>query len=207
MSADPYDTLAALSDIRMVFEIGCDYMHWTTPTLRRIYPTATLHCFDTLPDNADRVRDTDAVSRLDAVFHNIAIGDKSGDTRLWVASNEGASSSLKRPVATGDHPEHVVNWLSEPITVPCMTLDDFCSEHNIKHVDLIHMDVQSGEDLVIKGATEMLKRTRYIFTEHNTGQCYHGEPAFIGISALLTGWTALRVWPYDALFRNDNILP
>lgn len=205
MSTDPYDTLAALPNIKMVFEIGCDYMHWTTPTIRRIYPDATIHCFDPVPENLMRVRANDAEKLLTATFHNFAIADTTGLKHLWLASNDGASSSLKRPVVTGIHPEHVVNFESEAITVRCITLDEFCYLRDIKSIDLIHMDVQSGEDLVIKGATEMLKHTRYIFTEHNTGQCYNDEPAFSGISALLPGWIAIHCWPYDALFRNDNL--
>lgn len=205
ITTDPYDTLATLPDIKMVFEIGCDWMHETTPILRRIYPDATLHCFDPLLDNLARVRETKAEARLNAKFHDFALGNGIGWMDLWIASNGGLSSSLKHPVAIGLNADNIVNWREQPAEVFCTTLDCFCSGHGVRNIDLIHMDVQSGEDLVIKGGTEMLKRTRYIFTEHNTDSLYHDEPTFHGILALLPGWTAMHVWPYDALFRNDNL--
>lgn len=205
MSTDPYDTLAVLPEIRMVFEVGCDYMHETTPILRRIYPDATLHCFDPAPPHAAAVSATQAESRLNATFHNIGLADTSGIYPFWLSSGGCFASSLKRPVATGPHPENVINWSADPSYVFCMKLDDFCAKWNIKSIDLLHMDVQSGEPLVIAGGSHMLKHTRYIFTEHNTDRCYIDEPALSGILALLPGWTAMHVWPYDALLCNDDL--
>ena len=39
----------------------------------------------------------------------------------------------------------------EGFIVPAITLEDFCKENNIDHIDVIHMDVQGNEYWAIKG--------------------------------------------------------
>lgn len=201
IESDILEVLATIPDIRMVFEVGCDCMVYTTPTLRRLFPAATLHCFDPLPSNQAIVKALDAEAALNAHFYPLALIDDIGICPFWPSTNRGYSSSVKEPVIVGDI-GNAVSW-SSPIRVPCVTLDAFCHQRAIPSIDLLHMDVQSGEAMLLKGAKQMLPHIRYIFTEHNTTGSYKDEPGLQGIMALLPGWSAVHVWPYDALLRND----
>ena len=60
--------------------------------------------------------------------------------------------------------------------VECFTLDNYCSQHSITHVDLLKADVQGAEFQVILGATGLLesRQIAYVVLELTFGDSYDG---------------------------------
>ena len=54
-----------------------------------------------------------------------------------------------------------------------MRLDDWANNNNIERVDLIWMDVQGAEGEVLDGGKNIIKNTRYIWSEY-------GETSYAG---------------------------
>jgi hypothetical protein len=66
------------------------------------------------------------------------------------------------------------------------------------------MDVQGAEDLVIKGGRELLRRTKFIYTEYNNSEMYEGQLNLDGILDLLgDSWELIEVFDNDILLKNN----
>lgn len=114
------------------------------------------------------------------------------------------SSSISdfMPVLTKTWP-----WLKvqETIEVQCWRLDDFCAKVNVDHIDFIWMDVQGAERLVFQGATEMLQRTRMIWTEYDGGSFYKDSSNIDDIRAFFPDWEVIADCGGDVLLRNRRL--
>ena len=71
------------------------------------------------------------------------------------------------------------------------------------------MDVQGAEGDVIEGGREILKRTRYLYTEYSDKELYEGELTLQQILSTLPGeWKVLKKYERrndgDVLLRNLN---
>lgn len=62
-------------------------------------------------------------------------------------------------------------------SVPCIRLDTFCDDNNIKHVDFLHVDVEGAEHRVVKGFGEL--RPSILWMETYLGKDYYGKDAYI----------------------------
>ena len=116
------------------------------------------------------------------------------------------ASSLK-PIKHG----LVVNpWLryEDDITVRYITLDSFAKENGIDHIDFIWCDVEGAYAEVVDGAKEILKRTRYFYTECEDVETYEGEIMYSALRQKMEsiGWELVYRFRYDALFINMGII-
>lgn len=200
--------LPSIAPASMIFDIGCDRLSLSAPILRDAFPEAIIHAFDPEPRHIKALAETGDDRRLNIYFHPVAVCDRSGGRDFWQSQplpGEGdswfMSGSIREPVIKGDG----THYKSNPISVHTVTLDDFCQVHVIDAIDLICLDVQGSEDLVLRGASRMLPRIRYVYAEHNAGANYEGEPGFDGIARLLPGWELVEMWEFDALWRNLSL--
>ena len=71
-------------------------------------------------------------------------------------------------------------------------------------IDFIWADTQGAEGAIIRGATETLKFTKYLYTEFSDYEMYEGQINLDGILKLLPTWKVLKI--YETQFRDDNVL-
>ena len=148
----------------------------------RMFPNAKLHAFEPVPTNYSTVeKNLSQHPELNAEAHCIALSDRNGTAVLNLSSAEGEmerhgnkSSSLLEPGRTTE----VFPWLqfNEHIEVQTRTLDDFCSEHSVVAIDLIHMDVQGAELMVLRGASRMMEHIKTIWMEVERVPLYRDQP-------------------------------
>lgn len=81
----------------------------------------------------------------------IAASQSSGTQTLHIRSTlePGASSVFDIPYA------------DESLTVPTVSLDDYCDAQHIERVDLLKMDIEGAEESAIQGMSRGLKQGRY----------------------------------------------
>ncbi len=199
----------SMGEVRMIFDIGCDRMVWSTPFLRDGFPTATIHSFEPDPQNVKYIYETFAADRFRVDFHPWAMGREPRSLPFWqTTGTDGGewpwSGSTKRPISMERQSTAAFHFKAEPVNVLCMSVDAFCDEFTIPSIDLLCMDVQGAEADILLGAKAMLPHIRYIYAEHNSGGVYDGEPGLAGLQALLPGWETVELWPYDVLFKNPN---
>ena len=121
------------------------------------------------------------------------------------------SGSIHEPVTYHNSSKYGARWpgtlFEEQVTVESKTLDTFCAENNISHIDFIWMDTQGAERDVINGALNMLPNIDFIYTEYYDEEMYKNCPSLEEIKNLLPNFKLVQNWPFndadggDALFK------
>lgn len=124
------------------------------------------------------------------------------------------SGSTLRP--TGHLTQSPWVTFDEAVEKPGIRLDTYALQHQLGPVDFIWADVQGAEHKLIAGATEVLKRTRFLFTEfydpqlcgniHRLPEHYAEQRNLGSLMALLLGWTIRGFYlGHNVLLENRNL--
>ena len=91
--------------------------------------------------------------------------------------------------------------------IDVVSLDDFCSNNNITHIDFIKIDTEGFELEVLKGAKKVISdiKPKYIQVENNWHQLFMGSSIF-QISELLKGYD-VYILRKNSLKKTDPSLP
>jgi FkbM family methyltransferase len=199
--------------VGVVIDVGCWLMN-ETRAMRERWPLATIICFEPDPRSVGALLADGTPAALNAQLFPMAVGHKIGTVQLWKSTNlrNGdpenqfwQASSIRKPVNFGEPSSLVGNpciFERDPVGVSMVPLDAFIPLTHLQTIDLLWIDAQGAEDAILMGAQGMLKRTRWIFGEHNTGGLYEGAPDIEALKALLPDWEILEVLPYNFVARN-----
>lgn len=94
------------------------------------------------------------------------------------------------------------------IQVDTVTLDSYCHRNNIESIDFIYMDVQGAESKVFEGAENILKKTKYIYTEYSDFEMYDGQKPLLDLLKQLKTFIVLDIWskePSNVLLMNTAL--
>jgi len=154
--------------------------------------------FEPIPESFEVLK-----NNVIGIVVNKALGSYNGKAIMYIASNEGVSSSLLEPLYHSvQYPEILFD---DTLEVDIIKLDDYlghCTEFNF-----INIDVQGYELEVFKGAVEALESIDYIMAEVNRRDLYKGCVQVTELDSFLDGYGFGRVetcWPEitwgDALY-------
>ena len=121
------------------------------------------------------------------------VGARDGEqVELFVASNDGQSSSILKPA------QHLSAFptvtFDAKIQCTSYTLDTIARSIKTNHAqfpeyyDLIYVDVQGAELEVFKGANQCLLNSRFIFTEIGLGGGYEGDVSYMKLIGFLNAY-------------------
>jgi FkbM family methyltransferase len=136
-----------------------------------------------------------------------AVSNKVGTQDFWLSEKPGAqwtcSSSLLLPEKhLEEHPQIRFN---RRVQVRCTTLNEYCKANAIPEIDFLWMDVQGAEHLVFEGATDVLKSTRYIYTEYADNEQFRSQKSLAELLVILgSDWQVVEKWDYDVLLKNNS---
>jgi len=195
-----------------ILDIGCNDGSSSLEFVK-VFPSGTFHAFE--PDPRAYRLAAERLAPSPVHLHNIALAGADGPVTFHPSGGtlpgmeeefpEGwhFSGSLRPPKT---HTE-VFPWVTfeETLEVSGRTLDSWAAEHGIARVDFIWMDVQGAEDLIIRGGTRTLARTRYLYTEYSYAEFYEGQLGLAELLEMLPGWEVVRLYYLDVLLRNTNV--
>ena len=191
-------------DAPIVLEIGCCE---GTDTLNflNIFESIRLFCFECDPKNCDDHRNLVDDPRCQLI--EAAIADKNEDIIFHRSGgrNRRASGSIRIPK---DHLRmHPWCTFSEDLIVKGITLDTWCEQNGIDHVDLMWCDVNGGESAMIAGAQKIFRNTRYIYTEFGSDkyEIYEGGISKDQIKALLPNFEEILIHTNNVLLKNTEL--
>lgn len=131
-----------------------------------------------------------------------AIGAVEGEATLYLsAGNWTASSSLRKPFKHLDVYPYVA--FAGEVKVRITTLDGFCDQHGIDHIDFVWADIQGAERDMIAGGSKILMKTKFMFLERMHDELYEGQ--WVGedtVKALAEDWGVVANFPDDILLYN-----
>jgi FkbM family methyltransferase len=114
-----------------------------------------------------------------------AISDSVSETDFFVNNDADFVSSLLRIDNKGEA-FAALNFADPVLTkVQALTLDHLVNDLQLSNIDLIKIDVQGAEHLVLKGATDTLKKTRLVYTEFSFKPLYDKSSTFFDLYNIL----------------------
>jgi FkbM family methyltransferase len=125
----------------VVFDVGANVGDYSGEILS-INPSVSIHAFE--PD----IHAFTELAKLPLTANNIALGDKIEKRMLYRGDEKTTHNSFYNV-----HARSIA-----PLEVPTSTLDAYCIEHGIKHIDFLKVDVEGFEFMVLKGAEDLFRR-------------------------------------------------
>lgn len=126
--------------------------------------------------------------------YNIAIGNMSGETEIYISSNGGASSSVLEPLQHKlQYPQITFNGKEK---VKIEKIDNI--EFNRDMFNMMNIDVQGYELEVLKGSIDTLKHIDYIMSEINKVYLYKNCVLESELDSFLFNFGFIRVETYWA---------
>jgi FkbM family methyltransferase len=140
---------------------------------RCLYPGATIHAFEPLPEAAAKFREVFAADPR-VRLHEAAVAPTSGDATLYVGGVWDAGSLL--PSALGSARE---------IHVHAAPLEEFVTDAEIRPLALLKLDVQGFEREALMGCRSLLHRFDDIVAELMLHEAYVGQALAADVICML----------------------
>ena len=165
------DKLTTLDSVRNKHIIDAGGYVGDTALLFSSYTDKNIHVFEASPSNMDIVRETIRLNHLDNIVPvSKALGEKSGTATFSLGERNSCNSLVERPGY--NYPDH--------IEVPVVTLDDYVRENDLE-VGLIKVDIEGGEQLLLRGAVETIRSQHPILLI----SIYHSANDFFEIKPMI----------------------
>lgn len=165
------DKLTTLDSVRNKHIIDAGGYVGDTALLFSSYTDKNIHVFEASPSNMDIIRETIRLNHLDNIVPvSKALGEKSGTATFSLGERNSCNSLVERPGY--NYPDH--------IEVPVVTLDDYVRENNLE-VGLIKVDIEGGEQLLLRGAVETIRTQHPILLI----SIYHSANDFFEIKPMI----------------------
>ena len=165
------DKLTTLDSVRNKHIIDAGGYVGDTALLFSSYTDKNIHVFEASPSNMDIIRETIRLNHLDNIVPvSKALGEKSGTATFSLGERNSCNSLVERPGY--NYPDH--------IEVPVVTLDDYVRGNNIE-VGLIKVDIEGGEQMLLRGAVETIRTQHPILLI----SIYHSANDFFEIKPMI----------------------
>lgn len=136
-------------DPALVIDVGANVGQWSGHLVDQCSTSLDLHVFEPSAGCIDRLRETlRSTDRIHVTLNQAAASSEEGEATLFKPHEMAGSSSLHDTVAA--------DALHE--TVRTLTLDRYCAESDITHVDLLKVDAEGHDYHVLVGARSLLEK-------------------------------------------------
>ena len=182
-----------------IFDVGA-HQGQTSTLYNNLFKNATIYSFEPSPEAFEVLKKTCEAHKNITPF-NIALSNTSGSVKFHLNQSSQTNSLLK----TDDRSDKTwpVNLLNtkETINIDCVTIDDFVTQNNISHIDILKLDTQGTEYQIIEGAAQTiaLKKIKLIYLEIITMPTYSGQKHFDEVLYLLRskGFQLFNLYNYS----------
>jgi FkbM family methyltransferase len=79
-------------------------------------------------------------------------------------------NSIGKPHMADPHDSNRIVQIKQSIEVEAITLDSFCRENNIDHIDYLKLDVEGAEIFALRGANNLLKNRKVRYLQFEISQ-------------------------------------
>lgn len=173
-----------LTNVTRILDIGSWHLLQSIE-FASIFSDARIDAFEPVPNSFEICKaNLNAIvpeKRNRIAIHNLALSNVNGsipffeiDIEQSSHANVGASSMLKFIDGLNGTPFNQ-NLIQKEIEVPSSTLDSWCVENGVEHIDIMWVDIQGAELLLFQGAEKILSKTRIIMTEAGLQPYYEGH--------------------------------
>jgi len=202
-----------LEDVKVALDIGSRWGE-DAQRLQMLFPWAEIYAFECTPFSIELWKKDERNKRIHLIEKAVsnytgAISFNTNDFNLSRTvhpyGNQGANSVFK---ANNDLPYEYGTSIQNQITVPCITIQDWAKENDIKEIDVIWIDIQGAELMAFQGMGDLLKTVKVIHTEVEFFPLYIGQPLFPEVDAFLKsqGFEFINFEGHSGLFGDANYI-
>jgi FkbM family methyltransferase len=157
-----------LAGAKVAFDVGAARGGWTKIALAAD-PHVVVHDFEPTSRRFKILQELGLGERV--VLNNVGLGDQIGEADIYYNASGGSNSLFPQRYNGEDYAPADVE------KVRITTIDAYCREHGIDHVDFVKMDIEGHELSAIRGAEQMLRAGRvgvlqfeysYVFLDSGT---------------------------------------
>lgn len=164
------DRFTRFSKSPVVLDIGANVGNYSN-LLKELAPNARIFAFEPHPLTFDRLQKAAGENSYVAV--NAAVGAAEATAQLYDHGGKSGEHGTEHASMFKDVIESVHSNKSAAWDVRVTTVDNFVRENQLRHIDLLKIDVEGGEMNVLLGASdtlrgEMIDIIHFEFTEANT---------------------------------------
>lgn len=132
--------------LKSVFDVGANVGEWTKHILR-FNGAIQVHCFEPSKVTFERLQAN--LFPPNVSLNNLGVSSSAGSSVLHVAQELAGINSL-----------YANEMLNATEDIQLTTLDLYCQQHAVEHIDMLKIDVEGHEFQVLKGADQMLSEGR-----------------------------------------------
>lgn len=179
--------------LKTVFDVGANEGQ-TIKWIRHYQPASKIFSFEPVSSTFDILK-KNVKGYGDCVIENFAFGEVKGQKTIKLFEDYSVLNSLKDGAMN-----HNPGCKEELITIE--TLDIYCRENNIHHIDLLKIDTEGYELNVLQGGENLLteKRISFIYCEVGFNQTNQRNTYFENVTTFL----AKRDYFFYALYQIDS---
>lgn len=171
----------------IAFDVGANVGQWATSLLEVAGKRGgVVHCFEPSPATFSKLKSAMAkYGSEEKVFCiNAGLSDLEGTMELYIEEEgSGINSFYNRRL------EGLGISYDKSETVQVTTVDNYCREKGISHIDFLKVDVEGHELAVLRGATEMVKKQAIEYIQFEYGGCWiDSRTLFMDMYDFLTGY-------------------
>lgn len=152
-----------LKDNPIIIDVGANKGQ-SIKRFKKIFPNCAIHSFE---PNYLEYKNIKEKFKLDKsiVINNFALGEKEETKSFNITAKSGSSSFNKVNLNTKWLKKrakqfHVseTEYTKSVVDVEVITLDKYCIDQNISHIDILKIDTQGYEDKVLEGSQKILEK-------------------------------------------------
>ncbi|OGW51276.1 MAG: hypothetical protein A2078_00970 [Nitrospirae bacterium GWC2_57_9] len=145
-------TVKIASSARCVVDVGGNF-GWFACQWQAVMPAGSqLHVFEPVPAERSRLQKNLALNTrndVTTIVNDVCLSEAPGEVQLHIPKKLGAAfASMSEQSYGGEF---------EVVTARSTTLDDYCKNRQLDHIDLLKIDVEGAELLVLRGARTILQ--------------------------------------------------
>lgn len=190
----------------IIFDVGA-HTGYVTKKYRRLFPTANIHAFEPFDQSYKELVDSVAQDK-NIVANQLAITDHTGPVTLYINSSSATNSLLQVDERGADYWDPNLIETHTHALVNATTIDSYCHEHGIKHIDILKLDIQGTELVALNGAKTLLEKRAItlIYTEMIIAPTYKNQSPFYELIDFLKGY-GLRLFNiYDLHYKQNQLI-
>jgi FkbM family methyltransferase len=199
IGVDPFTDMARFlptGERWVIFDVGAN-VGQSAEKFRTTFPVADIHSFEPSP-SVFKILQQEVGSDPRIQTWNCGLGATTSRQRFF----ENDQSVMSSFLPTGR--EGWVRTVGET-EVEVQTIDSFCTQRQIKNIDVLKSDTQGYDLEVLKGATQIMRegRVKIVYMEVNFADIYVGQGSLGQQYELLTALD-FRLFSFYQTFRRDG---
>jgi FkbM family methyltransferase len=146
----------------LIFDVGSNEGQFATSILKTFGSNCRLFCFE--PSIHPFRILTENLGNTPAVLNRFGFGEKDQTIILYRdPENTGLSSVYNRNL------DHLGIKMNDKEEINLSTIDKYCAENNVDHIDFLKLDIEGHEFAALKGAKEMIANKKIRFIQFEFG--------------------------------------